>query len=235
MKGGHTILDWFDHGGPLMWPLLACSVFALALVLDRTHVYLHNRLAFERFVARLHELVLGRRIDEAITLCRGRRSPIAKAAYAYLSHLDAADTSRSGIVMREGAQSLERIEKRQRGLSAVGHIATLTGLLGTVLGLVGAFGQIEVSGGQVQPADLAAGIWQALLTTVFGLSIAIPCYAAHHIFDSLADRTSRRMSYIVSYLDEWLDRETSQPVWSFDHAGQNTADRSEPVATGAEG
>ena len=86
-------------------------------------------------------------------------------------------------------------------------------------GLVGAFQAIELAGGQVQAADLASGIWEALLTTVFGLTIAIPCLAAYHGFESVADRMARRMSFVVSYLDQWLGKQTPQD------------DPSEPAAT----
>ena len=60
----------------------------------------------------------------------------------------------------------------------------MIGLLGTVIGLVEAFYQIEQQGGQVQPGDLASGIWTALLTTVFGLVVALPTLAAYHFLDN---------------------------------------------------
>jgi len=77
-------------------------------------------------------------------------------------------------------------------------------LLGTVTGLVEAFHEIELRGGQVQPADLASGIWEALLTTVFGLVIAIPCVAAYGWLDRRVTSIALQMEWIVTYLDEWL-------------------------------
>ena len=71
-------------------------------------------------------------------------------------------------------------------------------------GLVGAFHQIELKGGQVQPGDLASGIWSALLTTVCGLTIALPCLAAYHLLQSVAGRAALQMQWITSQLDEWL-------------------------------
>ena len=83
------------------------------------------------------------------------------------------------------------------------QVATLLGLLGTVAGLVSAFHQIELNAGQIQPGDLAEGIWAALLTTVFGLTIAIPSLLAFHFFESRIDRIENKMSFVVSYLDQW--------------------------------
>ena len=91
-------------------------------------------------------------------------------------------------------------------IAAIAHIAPLLGLIGTVTGLVSAFHQIERLGGSVQPSDLAGGIWSAMLTTVFGLVVAIPCMAAYHGFESWADRIARRMQFVVSELDEFFGK-----------------------------
>ena len=108
---------------------------------------------------------------------------------------------------------MEKVEGRLRGLAAITHIAPLLGLLGTVTGLVSAFHRIELFGGQVQPGDLAGGIWEALLSTVLGLLIAIPCMAAYHNFESKADRIARRMQTIVSELDEFFNKETPRHIY----------------------
>lgn len=193
-----------------MWPLLACSVTGLALIADRTLEYLRTRMNYRRFIEALSDCVVEGRLSDAAALCERRRSPIAAAASAYLTGLELDDRSRAARVQREGGLALERVERRLRALSTIAHLATLLGLLGTVAGLVGAFHTIELAGGQVQPSDLASGIWEALLTTVFGLTIAIPCLAAYHGFESAADRMALRMSFVIGYLDEWLHRRTPQ-------------------------
>jgi biopolymer transport protein ExbB len=121
----------------------------------------------------------------------------------YLKHL-AHDTLREEVLKTTGSYALEKVESRLRVLAALTHIAPLLGLLGTVTGLVSAFHQIELRGGQVQPGDLAAGIWEALITTVFGLVIAIPCMAAYHGFEGAADRIARQMQLIISELNAFF-------------------------------
>jgi biopolymer transport protein ExbB len=204
-----TLPELLQRGGIVMWPLLLCSVTAFALAIDRLVAHLRVRLDYRQFIGTLRPMVAAGRTTEAISQWQGQRGPIARAAEAYLRNLGVDDTTRAGIVEREGSEALEAIEKRQRGLSVVAHIATLLGLLGTVAGLVSAFHQIELAGGQVEPSDLAAGIWEALLTTVFGLSIAIPSFVAYHLCESRADRIARRMSFTVSYLDQWLGKHTA--------------------------
>lgn len=205
-----TLDDLFMRGGAVMWPLLLCSVIAVALAVDRFIVHLRVRLDYRRFVEQLRSLIVQRRVVEAVEHCRGHASPIARTAEAYLRHLELDDATRAAVVEREGSEALELVEKRQRGLSVVAHISTLLGLLGTVAGLVSAFHQIELAGGQVEPSDLASGIWAALLTTVFGLTIAIPSFVAFHLCESRADRIARRMGFIVSYLDQWLGKRTAR-------------------------
>lgn len=195
-----------------MWPLLGCSIFALAIVADRALAHWLARLDFNRFVANLRQLILEGRHAEAASFAAAQRGPLARTAETYLLHLDEADASRGAIVHREGSIALEGIEARQRGLAAVANLATLLGLLGTVTGLVDAFRHIELAGGQVQPGDLASGIWEALLTTVFGLGIAIPAHAAFHLFESRADRTARRMGFLISHLDQWFGKVTAVPT-----------------------
>lgn len=224
----YSLSDLLEKGGFIMWPLLCCSVGALALVLDRGTAHFRLRLGFRQFVERLERLVKGGELSEALNLCRSSRNPVARTAEAYLANLRSGDELRSTIIEREGGLALENAEKRLRGLAAIAQVSTLIGLLGTVIGLVSAFHQIEISGGQVQAGGLAAGIWAALLTTVFGLCIAIPSFLILQVFESRVDRMARRMGYVVSYLDQWLGKKTAPVIHRKKEAAQ------EPVGSGAE-
>ena len=113
---------------------------------------------------------------------------------------------REDLLKREAAVALKKVEAHLRILSAITHIAPLLGLLGTVTGLVSAFHQIELLGGSVQPSDLAGGIWEALLTTVFGLTIAIPSMAFYHIFEAAADNICLQIQLIITDLDEFFKK-----------------------------
>ncbi len=196
-----TIVQLFLKGGFAMWPLLLCSVIGVAIIVERFIYFQRIQLNYEAFTKQLKAFIAARNFRDAALLCRKHPNPVPRMAEYYLKHLDQ-DKLRDEILKREGSQALEKVETRLRGLATLTHIAPLLGLLGTVTGLVGAFHKIEILGGQVQPGDLAAGIWEALITTVFGLVIAIPCMAAYHGFESAADRIARRMQFIVSELDE---------------------------------
>ena len=203
-----TLTGLFQKGGFVMWPLLACSILGVAIILERALYFGWLRMNYERFSEGLRALLSKREMKEAVLLCQKSPNPVPQIAEQYLRHVKQ-DMLRNGILKREGSLALEKIETRLRALAAITHIAPLLGLLGTVTGLVSAFHRIEVLGGQVQAADLASGIWEALITTVAGLLIAIPCMAAYHGFESMADKIARRMQFIVSELDEFFGKSSA--------------------------
>jgi biopolymer transport protein ExbB len=203
-----TLLELFRKGGFAMWPLLACSVVGLAIILEKALYCFRLRLDYGRFTQKLRRLLADGGKKDALILCRRHANPVPRIAEHYLKNLDD-DFKRNEILKREGSFALEKIESRLRALAAVTHLAPLLGLLGTVTGLVTAFHRIEILGGQVQPGDLAAGIWEALITTVFGLVIAIPCMAAYHGFESWTDRIARRMQFVISELDEFFGKRSA--------------------------
>ena len=202
-----SFAELIEKGGPLMWPLLACSVLTIAVILERSVFFLRIKRNFKRFAADLMALVANRRIQAAQDFLRGRPDPSSLIAWTYLGNLDVKDELREEILQRVSSEQAERLERRVGMLSGLAHISPLLGLLGTVLGMIEAFRQIQQLSGQADAAALAGGIWEALLTTAFGLAIAIPAATAYHYFESLADRRISEMTSIVSVLNETLDIE----------------------------
>jgi len=204
---GKSVEELFIAGGFVMWPLLAMSVVVVAVTIERGIVFFRLRSNFPKLVQQLGTQVRQGRLGEARRGLQGRNDPISRAAAAYLDRLDVSGELRHEIVGREASQALSNVETRLNWLATIGHLAPMLGLLGTVTGLIGAFHQIEVRAGQVQPSDLAGGIWEALITTVFGLVVALPTLAAHHYFDQRVGGLQMRVQWIVAYLDEWLRQE----------------------------
>lgn len=203
-----NLIQLFTKGGFAMWPLLACSVIGVAIVAERSIYFYRLRFNYESFGEELKALLAKKKLKEALLFCRRHSNPVPRIAEHYLKNLSS-DRLRNEILKREGSYALEQVETKLRALAAITHLAPLLGLLGTVTGLVTAFHQIEILGGQVQPGDLAAGIWEALITTVFGLVIAIPAMAAYHGFESIADKIARRMQFVISELDEFFGKRSS--------------------------
>lgn len=204
-----TLIELFRKGGFAMWPLLVCSIVGFAIIVERGIYFLRLQFDYASFSSALKSELKKKKLKNAMRLCKSSSHPVAKIAEKYLLNLKE-DQIRSEILKREGSLALEKVEQRLRALAALTHIAPLLGLLGTVTGLVSAFHAIELLGGQVNPGDLASGIWEALTTTVFGLVVAIPCMAAYHAFESRADQIARRMQYIVLDLDEFFGKQSEK-------------------------
>ena len=209
MLWDQTLVELFRKGGFAMWPLLACSVLGIAIVIERGSYFFRLRLPYAGFLRDLMQRLERGEIRQAIAYCLKLPNPVARIAAEYLRHRRD-DKLREEVLRKTGSYAMEGIESRLRVLAVLTHIAPLLGLLGTVTGLVAAFHQIELQGGQVQPGDLAAGIWEALVTTVFGLVIAIPCMAAYHGFEGAADRIARQMQLVITELNAFFGKASRQ-------------------------
>ncbi len=210
-----TISQLFERGGPVMWPLLFGSILGLAIILERLFFFYRHRLPVRNFEEKLLALLRRGDLTGAKQLAAQSRHPVAhiartyfnNLACTYLTSLTSQDELRQDILKREGSRCMEKVEEHLRGLSLIAHVAPLLGLLGTVTGLVSSFHVIEKMEGLAQPAQLAAGIWESLLTTVVGLVIAIPCLAAYHGFEQKADKIARHMSFMISELNEHFGKQ----------------------------
>ncbi len=169
----------------LLSPIVLCSVFALAITLERGFFYLTIRTNKTKIISRVLKLVRKNKITEAIELCQKKpfyATNILKAGLA--------QNKKSKEVIEESIENaslyeLPKLEKNLNFLGTIAHITPLLGLLGTVIGMVTTFYTIEQvtqAAGMVNPSDLAGGIWTALITTAAGLSVAIPSYIVYNYF-----------------------------------------------------
>jgi len=179
---------FLDAGGPAIWALAALSVATLALILWKIWRLFMAGAWSRRPSARAVEAWEAGRPEAALERLarrRGLRSRVARAAISARMNLpDAAAREETARV----ARSL--LARESRGLGALELIATiapLLGLLGTVLGMIAAFAALQEAGNRADPALLAGGIREALLTTAAGMAVAIPASAALTWFDAVID------------------------------------------------
>lgn len=170
----------FNQGGPLMYLILLGSIVGLAVFLERLFHLHRARIDTDKLMAELRSLIREGKFSQAIEFCRRTPGPVAHILSAGL-----AQYSRNRAVIREavkdaGIHEVPRLEKNLVVLATIAHVSPLLGLLGTVLGMIRAFMTIEEMEGTVNPSNLAGGIWEALLTTAFGLLVAILAYVAYN-------------------------------------------------------
>ncbi len=169
-------------GGWVMVPIILGSVVALALVLERCWYFWRNRADREAFAESIFSLVRAGNLAEARELCENARHPLAATFLAGLerSSEDPADVDR--VMEREAARQIQHVERNLNHLVVVIGVEPLLGFLGTILGLIQAFMSWERLSTSVSVSDLAAGIYQAMITTAAGLIVAIPYYVIYNIF-----------------------------------------------------
>jgi biopolymer transport protein ExbB len=168
----------FKAGGPVMWPILLCSIIALAIVCERLWSLQTKRIAPRNLVAQVWQWDRGGQLDAKRIQDLRRSSPLGRLLAAGLVNRQS-----DRAVMKESIEEVGRhvVHELQRYLTTLGTIAAISpllGLLGTVLGMIQMFSVITTHGAG-DGSIVAGGIAQALITTVFGLSVAIPALIFH--------------------------------------------------------
>lgn len=186
----YTLLNIFADGGAFMYPLVLCSLFGLGVILAKGYALWVARQKSEAILAEVTELVQARRLQEAIRRCEETPGPVAAILLSALRYMDDPKYSGTDIehaIKTTGTIELGFLERGLPVLATVSNVAPLLGFLGTVAGMIAAFGAIEVAG-QVEASLVAGGIKIALITTAAGLTIAIPVNIAYNFFVSRIDR-----------------------------------------------
>jgi biopolymer transport protein ExbB len=196
-----SALELIDAGGPVVIILLIMSVIALTIMLLKLWQFRAARLG-ERVAAR-KAVALFRQGHglEALVAVRGSRNPVAKVVGAAIQgrlRNDLVDAVVREEALRLGGDLLESLRAYLRPLEVIASLAPLLGLFGTVLGMIGAFQEMERAGSQVNPSTLSGGIWEALLTTAVGLAVAIPVVAVLNWLERVVERVTHDMDSAVT-------------------------------------
>lgn len=199
----------FTSGGPIMWPILICSIWALAVVIERLWVLNRIKIDADRFLRSVLEKVKQHKIKEALADCDATKSPVGQILRAGILKEGRTRQEIKEAIEDAALYEVPLVEKNLNVLATIAHVSPLLGLLGTVTGMVTCFQIIQVkttSTHPVSPGDLAGGIWEALLTTVFGLVVAIPAFIAYNYLvsrvNSIILDMERASSELVNLLTE---------------------------------
>jgi biopolymer transport protein ExbB len=194
---------------PIVWILLSMSVLALTIFFIKTWQLLYSGA--------------NRTADVEICLSHWQKGEVSEAIAALKTSRPVSDVVKVAVVGVEQkklseerlTQELNRIAQLKmlslrsllRPLEVIATLAPLLGLLGTVLGMIAAFQQMELAGASVDPSVLSGGIWQALLTTAMGLSVAIPVVAMHTWLERRVDAVASKMDDAVTRVFTHLPEE----------------------------
>ncbi len=208
------LMNLFQRGGIAMYPILLCSVVALAVFCERLWSLRRGRLIPDGFVRAFRDNIAEGNLSQAAELCEAHAaSPLARIARAGLGHHGQGSDMIRFMVTEVVAQESVELERFQSVLGTVAYISPLLGLFGTVSGMIKAFDVISKHT-VVDPPLLAAGISEALITTFAGLLVAIPVVVMDRYVQSRSEKISHELEKKSVAIAEALIKESpsTQPL-----------------------
>lgn len=210
-------ITMISKGGPVMIPLIALSIYAFAVIAYKIFQFIASGVFNHRFIDPIMVYVKKGELSSAEELLKKEQGPVARimqVSIACITNRHMSQRSREAEITRIGTSELHSLESHMRGLELVSSTGPLLGLLGTVTGMVAMFATIGDSGSRVDPSMLANGIWEALITTVAGLLVAVPAVFAYYIIDGVIERVRLTMKdvtvQILALEDEYIRNEKEQ-------------------------
>jgi biopolymer transport protein ExbB len=197
------MIEAFQRGGPVMWPLLLTSLVGLTFIVERVIFWVRVAGGRDRALAlRFLELAERAGYAEAARAAHGSRDYVVGMLHSGLVHRN---YSASGALQAAAADAYRRMRRFLSVLDTVVTVAPLLGILGTVTGIIGCFNLLGEAG-TASPAAATKGLAEALITTVAGLVIAIPALVAYNFFSRRAERAAAEMETAASCLEICLAR-----------------------------
>ncbi len=190
------------QGGPVMWVLLAFSITALAVMVERWLVLRKAKINVNEFLAKLRKaLIVNKSLRDAIKICEQYRGPLASIMKAGLLKYGQPKEDIEKTIETASLHELARLEKRLVLLASVANVAPLLGFFGTVTGMIQSFEALAEQG-LSNPGAVAAGISEALVTTAAGLLVAIPTQLAYNFFMNSINKSVRDIETSTNMLLE---------------------------------
>jgi biopolymer transport protein ExbB len=189
-------------GGPLMIPLLICSIIAIYIFVERILTINKANVSSDAFMGRIKELVLKGDINGAKILCSQHDTPVARMIEKGVTRIGSPLKNIEASIENVAKIEVFRLEKNLSVLATIAGAAPMIGFLGTVVGMVSAFIAIAQEEGSVSPKLLADGIYTAMITTVAGLVVGIIAYLGYNYLVTRVSKVVHKMEYSsIEFID----------------------------------
>jgi biopolymer transport protein ExbB len=195
------ILDFFQQGGIFMVPIALCLLFSIIFSIERGFkIFFVYNVDSKSFVAKIQNLIINKKVDQAITLCNGSKDALLPTVIkSALTEANQPIENVANNVERSTLEVLPLLERRSTFLPMLGNSATLLGLLGTIVGLIEAFAAVAHAEPSQKAELLTQSISIAMNTTAFGLIVAIPTLI-------VATLIQEKVSRIIADIDQYSVR-----------------------------
>ncbi len=200
-----TIWDALIQGAPFSFINMGVLAIVLAIVLERSvYILTKYRVNTTEFMAQIRKLVQAGNIDRAIKLCEAAPLPLLQVVKSGLTQVNRGEDAVIAMMEERMSELMPDLEKRVAALWTLANIATLIGLLGTIKGLIVAFGAVASAEASQRAAILSAGISEAMWNTALGLGIAVLCMICHLVIHGQVKRIRMDMERATMKLENLL-------------------------------
>ena len=177
------VLNYFDKGGIVFLALGFLSIFSITIIVYKfLDIYFFNDLNLKKFLKDSSDVNSLEEIENLISDSEGKKSFILNEIKYLLEGLKKSAKKDDEVYFYLN-EKFKKIQFLMPSLEIISQVSPLIGLLGTVVGMIDSFNELELGGSLVDPSILAGGIWTALLTTAMGLLVAIPALVSHYFFE----------------------------------------------------
>lgn len=219
------MIEYIQKGGLLMWPILVCSVIAVAVFAERLF-YLHRAtIHVGEFLQGLSNLIARRNFAEALHEAAGTPGPVARVIHAAIVRHEAPRDELREIVQEAGQLEVPKLERFLSVLGTIAFLTPLLGLLGTVAGMIDAFGLIASQGGAATVTELSGAVYKSLLSTAAGLVVATPAFVGYSYLSARVNTIMHEMERAgIEVVHLLTERDEPSDIITFPPA-QSPADR----------
>ncbi len=200
-----NLWDFIQKGGIFMYPIIACSIISLTIVMEKFWVLRRSRIIPEGLAESIAELIKEGKTSEASALCYRENTSFSRIALSVMRNAGANGELLREVVEETGKIEVKELERYLEGLSTIASVSTLLGLLGTISGMIKIFSVIHMEK-VVNPSSLAGGISEALYTTAAGLTVAIPTIVAYKYFYSRTRKFATEMEQGIFNIIKIIER-----------------------------
>jgi biopolymer transport protein ExbB len=183
-----NLLELFLKGGLVMWPILLCSLITVAVIIEKYILLSRSNVDPKQLMTKIRSALTRNDIASAVEACTKVKAPVSNILKHGIVNYKYGHQAVKEAIELAGKEEIFHLEKRLSVLANMAGTAPMLGFLGTVTGMIAVFHTIEQLSGNVNPSVLAAGIWEAMLTTAFGLIVGIPALYFYNYFVAKVNR-----------------------------------------------
>jgi len=204
-----NLLDLFMKGGIVMWPILLCSILAVVIIIERFVVLSKAKVDEKPLLLKIRSCLSRNDLVGALNACSQSTASIPAVLRKGVASANEGAEAVKIAVESAGKEEVFRLENHLGILANIAGIGPMLGFLGTVVGMITSFRAIELLGGNVNSGNLAGGIWEAMLSSAFGLTVGIPSLFFYNYFVGRVSQITYRME---SAADEFLSYFKTPPA-----------------------